>query len=236
MLNIAIVEDDKKEMKKLSEILNRYSAEYEEPFHIAEFSNAVEFLQQFHADYQIIFMDINMPYKNGLDAAKELRSRDSSSVLIFITNMTQYAVRGYEVNALDYVIKPIHYRSFVLKMKRAVQQAHSLTSQNHVINTKNGLVKLSLHEIHYIEVSEHRIIYHTDQGEIQTYGTMKEVVQKLNHPSFALCNSCYYVNMRYVTAVENYTVKLGNTELQISHPKKKAFLNALNTYLGGSSI
>ena len=236
MLNIAVIEDDPEARSSLVSILKQYAGEYSETFHIFEFDDAVNFLDHYTEKYQIVFMDIDLPYINGLNAAKRLRELDSVTVLIFITNMTQYAVKGYEVNALDYIIKPVNYSSFALKMKRAVRQAHLLNADPYIINTKNGLIKISRHDIRYVEVSGHKIIYHTDRGEFQAYGTMKQVIEMIGDSSFALCNSCYLVNMYYVTAIENFTVRLGETELQISHPKKKAFLKVLNDYIGGNSI
>lgn len=236
MLNIAVIEDDPEARSSLVSILKQYAGEYSETFHIFEFDDAVNFLDHYTEKYQIVFMDIDLPYVNGLNAAKRLRELDSVTVLIFITNMAQYAVKGYEVNALDYIIKPVNYSSFALKMKRAVQQAHLLTADPCVITTKSGLRKISRHDIRYVEVSGHQIIYHTDQGEFQTYGTMKQVIKEIDDSSFALCNSCYLVNMYYVTAIENFTVRLGETELQISHPRKKNFLKALNDYIGGNSV
>lgn len=150
--------------------------------------------------------------------------------------MVQYALKGYEVNALDYIVKPLHYESFALKMRRAVQQALFRTDQQYVINVRNGLVKVSRNQIRYVEVRGHQITYHLENSTIETYGTMKEVTTRLQDRSFALCNSCYYVNLYYVTAVDGYLLRLGGTELQISHPKKKEFLKALNDYVGGVSV
>lgn len=236
MIKIAIVEDRQEDRKKLKEVLERYADASGEVLQIMEFPDAPEFLHQCRGQYQIVFMDVGMPYMNGLDAARKFRRLDTEAVLIFITGMAQYAVRGYEVDALDYIVKPVQYDSFVLKMKRAVQQVKCRADLPYVIPLRSGFRKISRREIRYVEVTGHRIIYHTDQEDIPAYGTMKEVLRKLPDPAFALCNSCYYVNMHYVTGVENFTVYLGDVKLQISHPRKKEFMKALNAYLGGSSI
>lgn len=219
-MNIAVVEDQEKERKNFIEILNRYAREYQEVFHICEFSDALDFLNETRQDFQIVFMDIQMPFMDGMKAARRFRERDSEAVLIFITAMAQYALHGYEVNALDYIVKPLNYYSFSLKMKRAVGQVRLKENQPFLIRRKDGVIKISLRNIVYVEVMGHRIIYHLENGQVEAYGTMKKVTGEIQNPSFALCNSCYYVNLRYVTAIEGHTLKLGKTELQISHPKK----------------
>ena len=153
----------------------------------------------------------------------------------FVTSMAQYAVHGYEVDAMDYIVKPLNYFSFSLKMKRAVKQIHSREKQQFIINTRNGLVKTSIDEIKYVEVLGHKVIYHLEEKDVEAYGSMKKVMEELPNNTFALCNNCYYVNLYYVTSVEGYLVSIGEIQLQISHPRKKSFMKALNDYVGGCS-
>lgn len=79
------------------------------------------FLAVYNGDYDIILMDIEMPGTNGMDAAEQIRKRDAQVVIMFITNMAHYAIKGYEVGALDFVLKPIQYLNFANKMDRAMQ-------------------------------------------------------------------------------------------------------------------
>lgn len=108
--------------------------------------------------------------------------------------------------------------------------------QQILIRCKTGLLKVSIHDIRYVEVLGHKVIYHMREKTVETYGSMKNVMENLQNHGFALCNNCYCVNLYYVTGVDGYLAKLGDTQLQISHPRKKSFLKALNDYVGGSSI
>ena len=122
MIRIALIEDESEAKDLFMTNLDRYSKEHGVEFTVAHFCNAMTFLESYKPVYDIVFMDIKMPDMNGLDAAHRLRQLDPSVILIFLTNLSQYAVRGYEVNALDFIVKPISYYVLVLKLERALHR------------------------------------------------------------------------------------------------------------------
>ena len=101
MIHLAIVEDEQLYIDQLTEYIHRYEAEKKLKFKISVFSDGAEIVEDYKGVYDIIFLDIQMKFMNGMDAAEKIRELDPNVVIIFITNMTQYAVRGYEVDALD---------------------------------------------------------------------------------------------------------------------------------------
>ena len=101
-MRIAVVEDEERYMKQTVGDLQKYAAEEDADFEISTFSNGLEFLDNFSCGrFDLIFMDIKMPNSNGMGVARDIRTLDADVGIIFLTNLTQYAIKGYEVEALD---------------------------------------------------------------------------------------------------------------------------------------
>lgn len=235
MLNVAIVEDLQNEADRLISCLNRYSREHGILFNIQHFTSGFQFLDDYKTNFDIVFMDIDMPSINGLETARELRKLDSMVALVFVTNLAQYAINGYEFDALDYILKPLRYPSFALKIKKVISRCDRQKDKEIVIKTSNGEVRIPSSSIIYVDISLHSITYHTERGDYNAYGTMKQVVAQFPPEEFVLCNSCYLVNLRHVSMVEGYVIRLGEHELVISHPKRKKFMEAIHAYYGNST-
>ena len=122
MYHIAIVEDEIEYQEQLKEYLKTYQAEHNLEFQVSVYNDGAEILEGYSPRFDIILLDIEMPKVNGMDAAEQIRTMDESVVLMFITNMASYAIRGYGVGALDFVMKPINYYTFSMKMTRALKR------------------------------------------------------------------------------------------------------------------
>lgn len=233
MIQIAIVEDDPAARLQIRDCLGFISAENGIRFDIAEFSTGFSFIGQYKPGYDIVFMDIDMPGMNGIDTARALRKMDSNVVLIFVTNMAQYAISGYEVDALDFILKPVNKYSFAVKVNRAIARTTKRTDEYVQIKTDGGFHRVRITAIKYLEVAGHYVIYHTANGDYSEYGTLKEAESKINRPHFVRCNRSFLVNLRHVSSVCKDSVFIDGDELLISRPQRKAFLAALSEFMGG---
>ena len=232
MIRIAIVEDDREHALRLENALKKYADEHKLALKIRVFYNVISFLEQYAGDYEIVFMDIMMPMMNGMDASRMLREKDENVMLIFVTSMGQYAIRGYEVSASDFIVKPVEYPSFALKFTRALSKLPKKEDRDVLIRTETGFVKLSPDRITYVEVRSHHCIYHTRSGQFRQYQTMKSVEAALDGQGFARCNNYLLVNLAYVEKIEGLTVQVAGEALQISHPKRKEFADRFAQFTG----
>lgn len=230
MLKVAIVEDEHKAAETLKSFFERYAAESGTEFQITEFPNAVVFLSGYRSGFDIVCMDIEMPHMNGMEAARKLREIDRQVVLIFVTNLSQYAIAGYEVEAMSYILKPMKYSGFKFTIKKALARCAQQSGNEIEIMGKGALIRLAVSAIRYVEIHDHSIVYHTEQGDYESYGTMKKVEHLLPPKQFFRCNSCYLVNLEHVKKIEGNNVWVGGEILQISRPRRKGFLEALHDY------
>lgn len=233
MVRIAIVEDDKKYQEQITQYLHRYQDEFSVQIEIAVFDDGKKILENYRPFYDIILMDIEMPGTDGMTAAKKIRMIDSEVIIIFITNMAKYAIKGYEVNALDFVLKPINYFLFTLKMDSAIKMIKRREGKSILLFLDNYMKKLSTSDIYYIEVMKHDLYYHTIDGVVKQQGSLKDVEKILTGEPFKRCNNCYLVNLKYVSGIVQNTVIVAGETLQMSRPKKKEFMQAVADYIGG---
>lgn len=231
MLRIAVVEDDKTYAAQLKEYLRMYGEEKKRKLSVVVFSDGEDIVTGYKADFDIILMDVEMQFMDGMTAAEEIRKVDSEVVIIFITNMPQYAIHGYRVDALDYVLKPLSYFAFSQRIDRAMTRVGKKESSFITIALKGGMRKLDISLICYVEVRDHDLIYHTMDGDCLTKGTIKEAEDSLSGERFFRCNRCYLVNLEYVEDFQGSSVTVNGECVQVSRSRKKAFLDALNNYM-----
>lgn len=230
MKNIVIVEDEADAAAVLDSFVTRYGDEAGEEFKTTHYSDAASFLAAYKTA-DIVFMDIDLPGMNGMDASKLLREKDKDVIIIFVTNMSQMAIRGYEVRAFDFVVKPIVYKSFAVKLKSALDANEKKRGKDIWISNKDGRIKLNTTEIKYVEIMSHILIYHTERGELRATGTIAGLLDELTDEPFVLCNRCFLVNLAHVTAVKGQDAIVGGDALTISRAKRTTFLSELNNYI-----
>lgn len=233
-IRISIVEDNKEDANILIDYLNKAMNELSLIGDISLYDKPLQFLDKYNGNCDIVFMDIELPGANGLETSKLLREKDQNVILIFITNMAQYAVDGYLVDAMDFIVKPVSYPNLLLKIQRAYKKISSNFREKIIINDKTSSHVVPIRDIKYIEVFNHRLVFHTLDGDLTSFGSLSKMEEQLGKYNFSRCNNCYLVNLKFVTKIDDFTLYLGNETLAISRSKKKSFLKDVADYLGGS--
>ena len=232
MIRVAIVEDDERYRQELQTYLQRYERESGQTIVVTCFTDGDEITQDYSARYDIVLMDIQMQFMDGMEAAKAIREVDSEVIIIFITNMPQYAMQGYTVDALDYVLKPISYYAFTQRMERAIERISKRRQRYVMVSVKNGVHKLDMSRITFIEVQDHDLVYHlTGYEQLHVRGTLSDVEKELAQGSFFRASKCYLVNLEHVEAVTGNDLQVGGETIQVSRARKKPLMDALNEYI-----
>ena len=234
-MRIAIIEDEQPFADELAEHITRFSQEYPSEIQYQYFKSSVSFLSSYQPVWDLLLLDIEMPGMDGMTLAHKVREIDQNVLLIFITKVAKYAMAGYEVAALDYVLKPVNYYVFSMKLRRVLSLLET-RQKNHIVIQGNGFVrKVPVETIRYIDVLDHTISYHTPHGILSSTGakSIRELENELLPDGFCKCNQCYLVNLQYVQSVEKNTVVLAGGEcLSISRSRKKPFMQALLDFWG----
>ena len=233
MIKAAVVDDDKESLGCITGYLKRFAGETGNEIVSVAFEEAISFLEQSHF-FDLVFLDIEMPLINGMRAAEKLRETNESIALIFVTNTAKYAVNGYSVNAIDYLLKPVNYTRFSALMKKTVRMLGKTEKDDITLHTSDGMRKLLLSSVLYVEIKEHLLIWHAENGNTETWGALKDVEKMLPHEDFIRCNHSCIVGLKHVASVSGDTAVLyDGTRIPVSRSKKKAFTERFANRGGG---
>ncbi|MDR0831755.1 MAG: LytTR family DNA-binding domain-containing protein [Bacillales bacterium] len=234
-IKIAIVDDTLSEYENLKNYISKYFKNSQDVVTISYFSDGKEIVAKYKGDFDIILMDIDMPIMDGMTAAFKIREIDKEVVIVFITNLSTYAIKGYEVNALSYLLKPLNYFIFSEQMNKIVERLKKNIKQSILVTTSTSTDKVLIKDILYIESDGHYVEIVTSKEKYFTNGPLKKYEQNFSD-TFAKCNNNYLVNLSNVASVKGDLVLLSKCDykLKISRQKKKVFLESLMKHIGGN--
>lgn len=233
MLKIAIVDNDREQIDRLSGFVKRYSEEKDEPCVCTTYTSGIDFIDQYHEECDVVFLDIDMPLFNGIETAEELRAEDSNVSIVFVTNHVKYAVSGYKVGAMDFLVKPVDYFEFSLELSKISKNKQSRVG-DFIWVTSEGLTKrIAVMDIYYIEIVRHNIYIHAKEGVVSYRGTLKELEAKLDSKIFSRCHNSFVVNLHYVSGVKEDEIMMEKDigVIYISRNRKKEFMAQLTSYI-----
>ena len=201
-VRIAIVEDEKSAARVLEQAIQRYGTENKVSFTIRVWHDPLLFLEEYQAEYDIVYMDIRMPALSGMETARNLRKMDRMVMLIFVTSLAQYALEGYTVGAFDYILKPVKYYDFALKLHWALEHLPEKQEATILLVSGGSKIRLRLRDLLYAETDGHYLIFHTAEGQIRQCGTISTLEADLTNKQFVRCNSCYLVNLQHIAGIK----------------------------------
>lgn len=234
-MKICVLEDEKAISAEICGYLKRYFDEKKISVEIVAYYEAFDLIENYHADTDVLFMDVQLPVMNGMEAAGIIRKQDPQVLIVFVTNLAQYAVEGYEVKAFDFILKPVDYNGFSMKLDRICNELEHRSAGEFIsVKSKEGFVRLAMADISYVEVRKHDLIFNIKNQKIVSRGALKNIAKSLENHYFSLCNSCYLVNLAYVRSANKTVVLSTGEELPISQGKRSRFMSELAKYIGGT--
>jgi DNA-binding LytR/AlgR family response regulator len=190
-------------------------------------NEALNHLQKFPVD--LLFLDINMPSLNGIELYKALQQ---NTMVIFTTAYSEYAVESYELNAIDYLLKPFTQERFnqaVAKANEYYQYINKQNTSNYLfIRADYSLVKINIADILYIEGLDDYVKIHLHQQKtIVARITMKNMLEKLPATEFFRVHRSYIIPLNRVEQVRNKMIKIGEVEIPIGNSYEQDFLQLI---------
>ena len=233
MYKILVFEDTPSEAAVLLDHISRYADEHEVQLE-ATWERSAFGLAEDAKQADLIFMDIEMPGISGMDAAALLRTFDSETPLIFVTNLAQYAVNGYEVDALGFIVKPVSYAAFSLRMAKALRVMRERHGNIITIKSRGGVRVIDVNDITFIEVKGHDLTYHLTGGSsVVSRATIAEAEERLEDYTFVRISKSFLVNMRHIRSFKSGEVELFDaTTLPIGRTMRDAAIEKIVSYLG----
>lgn len=235
-IKICSVEDDESEFAILKAMLDRYFLANDRDYFLDHFEDGGSFLETNTDKYDLVLMDIELKNSNGMSVAEELRKTNQDTVIIFVTKMAQFAVKGYQVNALDFLVKPYTYEELAFRLNRALDV---ISKKDHVImvKTKSGLQVIRTADLWYVDVYGHSLGFHTEKGTWYAWGKLGDYDGKLSPYGFLRCSNSALVNARFIKAIQGMAITMENGDvITISHPRRKSFMEALAGWAGYEAL
>lgn len=234
-LNIAVVEDNDEDAAILGEFLKRYSAETGRTFEVKRFCGAFDFVSDYKPVYDLIFLDIMMPDLNGMDAAARIRETDESVVLAFVTNLAQFAIQSYEVDASEFILKPPTYAVFREKMSKLTRLSERARKKVPLlVNDDYGrTVRIFASDVFYVLKEKNYVYFYLSDAVYKRREELKIALPRLKGAPFLQVNSGCCVNLDYLDEITQKSVKVKGEIFPIARARKKLFIDGYMKYLNG---
>lgn len=236
MINIAICDDQDYDRKNLKQILEKISLRNNIRFNIEEFKSGKELLNIYKRDipkFDVIFLDIILGDSNGIDVAKCILDLYSSVKFIILSSSKDFILDGYDISAINYIIKPSSIERIEKELLRAIDIQEN-NKKFYEINKNGNTVLLKLNNIYYFEVDHRKVNVYEKENVIDYYDRLDNVEKNLVDKGFKRCHRSYVINISKIKELRSNEVKLLNEQIvpvgrKYKENLKETFFNYLQT-------
>ncbi len=211
MLSIAVCDDEIIECCNMEKRIKKMIEEMKIPCIIRQFRSGRELLQALES-FDIVFLDIMMPEMDGMKTAQLFRKKASDKILIFVSSSREYVFEAYDVEAFQYLLKPVEDRKLKSVLQKAVLKTERRSQEFIIVSSQRQKKKLFLDDIYYFEIKGRIVDAHGPEGIFTYYEQMGELENKLQDKGFFRCHKSYLVNLKYVDGYNRQEAILENGE------------------------
>ncbi|MCI8465337.1 MAG: response regulator transcription factor [Lachnospiraceae bacterium] len=230
MIRIAICDDEAVMCEKLNRTVSSILESWKEKYSVVCHTGAVGLLYG-PMDYDLLFLDIRMPGPDGMRTAERLRERGFKGEFIFVTAFSEYMSEAFEVEAADYLCKPVDKERLERALRRVLKRLRASREESFCIRTANWYRMIPFGEIYYCEVINRKVFVHTKSGVIDYYGKLREAEQQA-FPHLLRCHRSYLVNPACLREYNGGELLLENGEqIPVSKNCRQAFMEQMLLYM-----
>lgn len=208
MIKLAICDDEPVYQKEVARLAKEYGEYHHVELSISVYSSGVQVLDA-NEHYDIFILDILMPGLSGMELASDLRRMDDAASIIFLTSSPEFAIEGYSVHALAYLLKPVKREKLFKALDHALAHRCKQTHDEILVRSDSKLMSISLSSIEYIEARQEKLVYYLCSGQIiESIGTLFALEQQLSGDSrFIKPHRSYLVNMTYIQGLDGKGIR-----------------------------
>lgn len=232
MLMVSIVDNSEKDIAQLQAMLEDAFRRTGTVCTIRVYRSGIELVRSTDS-CDILFMDIQLDRLDGIETARILRKLGSEAQLIFTSRKVELAILGYEVDAIDFLMKPLTAGAVGAAVDKALKRLESRGGVWLALKLPTGIVSISSNDIAYVEVFDHNLIYHTVKGEYNVRGRLCDVSELLDRERFLTCSRSFLVNSRFLSGIGADYVMVGNVRIPVSKSRRKDILSRFPSFQEG---
>lgn len=232
-VKIAACDDSKVMLQQISGYLEQLQEEVEYELIPSYYSDGEELLAKLSVGTNLLLLDISMTGIDGISCARILREKGFSAPIIFITSMEEYSLKGYEVHAFGFLVKPVTYSDFSRVIKEALALSAPTEKSLLHINTNDGLKVIDPDKLLYAEVYKHETSFVLEQEKAESTVQLSVIEHKLLSLGFFRCHRGYIVSFKKITFIGKDFLTMENGEnIPLSKHRRKEFLDAYSNFMG----
>lgn len=232
LLHIGICEDDLLQREFLVNSVKKFLKLKDISFNIYEFSSGEELLEKYPETLDILFLDIQMDKLTGMEASRQIRKFDDKVEILFITAVSEYVQKGYEVRAYRYLLKPISYEMLSEHLDACVSGIINKIENVLFVDTKGDMIKLDLNSILYIETDKREITIYEESKSYNLKIGINDIEKQLKNKRFFRCHNSFLINITKIQSLIKNVAYIDDIQIPVSKYRVKDLKRELASYLG----